>query len=112
MIDLTPRQVTVMLAIQRCIALTGHSPTLESLGAECGITSKGRMHHHVAELIARGYLAKHGARARSLTVLKPLPDDRFEEAAKQVCSALGVVTPDNIAKAREAIQAALMPVAA
>ncbi|MCL4715532.1 MAG: hypothetical protein KJZ75_11530 [Hyphomonadaceae bacterium] len=107
---LSDRQEQVMLAIQRDFARTGRSPTLEAIGKEVGITSKGRVHNIISELVALGHLERDANRSRGLRIVKPIPDDRFEEAARAACAALQcAASPDNIARARDAIAATLMP---
>lgn len=109
MSKLTPQQEQVMLYVQRAFARTGHPPVLTDIAAHCeGVASKTRAHTVVAQLIELGYLAKIPNVSRGIVIVKTIPDDRFEEAAKEVCQRLGVVTPANIAIAREAIAQTLM----
>ncbi len=110
---LYPRERAVMLTIQAHLAINGVMPTIEDIAKGVGLSSKGRTHHLVAALCEKGYLAKDAYTARGLTILKPVPDDRFEEAAKAVCGALHKEpNPENIKSAREAIFAALVESAA
>lgn len=109
MTKLSPQQEEVLLFIQREVAKTGHPPVLTDIVAHCArVSSKSRAHKIVAQLVALGHLGKAPNVARGITLLKPIPDDRFEEAAKAVCQCFGIVTPDNIEKAREAIAQTLM----
>lgn len=110
--SLSVRQREVMLAIQREVARNGHAPTLVAIAKSCGISSKGRIHGVISDLAAMGYLERDPHRARGLKVLKPVIDDRFEEAAREVCTRLGRTAPSDIAAAREAIFSALMKDAA
>lgn len=104
MTPLSPRQREVMLYIQRAFAQTGQAPTLVDITVACKLASKSRAHAVVEELCDAGLLAKQQNRARGLVILRTVPDDRFEDAARKVCEALRVgATPDNIARAREAI---------
>lgn len=104
MTPLSPRQREVMLYIQRAFAETGAAPTLEAITQACKLPSRSRAHALVESLVIAGLLLKQPNRARGLVIRRPIPDDRFEEAARKVCEALRVgATPDNIARAREAI---------
>lgn len=111
---LTKRQEQVLLLVQRGIAATGRAPTYAVLCQSTGIVSRGAMCDAVNELCERGYLERvmSGGKAMGLRVLKQIPDDRFADAARAVCQALGVVTPDNIAVARAEIAKVLLPEAA
>jgi len=106
---LSIRQEKVLLFIQSEIVRTGHAPTLEAIASHCGISSKGRIHSVITELVALGYVRREVGRTRGLSVLRPIAADRFEEAARAACSALQCApSPDNIARAGAAIRSALI----
>ena len=113
MSPLTPKLKEIMLFIQRTVAQTGHAPTIKEIVTGCALSSKSRAHDAVNDLCTLGHLGReiYGKKqaSRGLTILKPIPDDRFEEAAKAVCDALGRdLNPDNVSRAREAIFNTLM----
>lgn len=114
MSSLTERQRAVMLFIQREIATKGEAPTLEQIAEACGISGgRSKAHYYISALCSAGYLARDNKRHRSLRVVRPVSDDRFEEAARDACKALQCVpSKANIQLAREAIMRRLMPEAA
>lgn len=104
---LTPRAEAAMRFIQESIVKTGRSPIYVEIGERIGVSSKGRIHAIVGELEAKGYVSRANYTARGLQVLKPLPD-RFEEAAKAVCEALGHTSPEDVMTARKVMVSTLI----
>jgi LexA DNA binding domain-containing protein len=70
---LTAPQRDVLLIIQELTALDGVSPSYSELSREMVANNRGNAHRAVECLIERGYLACIPNRARSLTVLRPIP---------------------------------------
>lgn len=111
MTALLPRHAEIMRFVQHHMALCGHAPTIVEIRQGMGLSSNSRAHAAITMLVDSGYLSRDPYRERGLTILKPIPDDRFEEAAKRVCSALGLTDPSNIKTARDEIEAALLEAA-
>lgn len=104
MTALTERQEEVMLFIQREFARSGRAPRMEDIVTGCGLSSKSRAHAIVSDLEALGFIARDRHHARGITILRLIPDDRFEAAARAACEALGQPANDEtVAAAREAI---------
>lgn len=56
---LTPKEEKVLQCITRYIALQGHGPTLEEIGTEVGINSRGTIHRYVKALEDKGHLHRN-----------------------------------------------------
>lgn len=103
------RKKDAMLFIQRYVAEHGRAPSVRELAAGIELQSTSAAHRILTELEHGGFIARSENAHRSITVLKTVPDDRFEEAAKAACAALQcVASADNIARARDAIVASLV----
>lgn len=100
---LSPHHAAIMRFVQRRLARDGHAPRLEDVRAEFNLSSPSRAHAAISHLVDQGYLARDRRRTRGLSVLRPIPDDRFEDTAKAVCEALGCLTEANIAIVRQTI---------
>ena len=74
--NLTPRQLDVLVAIRDYRYLNGVAPTMQELADQLG-TSKVTVFEHVGALEKKGLLArdKHKARSLSITTDEPLPDE-------------------------------------
>lgn len=106
---LSPKAKKAMLFIQRYIAThDGHAPTLLEICAAVELSAKSAAHRLLSELELAGYITRIDNTKRGIRVERMLPDDRFEEAAKAVCAALGHTEPADIAIARQAIVATLV----
>ncbi len=55
---LTPKEEQVMQFITRHIAMHGHAPTLEEIGAKVGVRSRGTVHRYVKALEDKGHLQR------------------------------------------------------
>lgn len=106
---MTPKQRDLQIFIQHEIARTGQSPTMEAIAEALGLSSRSRAHALVSDLVNTGHLARSKNRARGITVRRPIPDDRFEAAAKAVCAALDrAPNTDNVTRATAALMDALV----
>jgi repressor LexA len=56
---LTPKEEKVLQCITRYIAIQGHGPTLEEIGTEVGINSRGTIHRYVKALEDKGHLHRN-----------------------------------------------------
>ena len=74
--NLTPRQLDVLVAIRDYRYLNGVSPTMQELADQLG-TSKVTIFEHVGALEKKGLLKrdKHKARSLEITSDDPLPDE-------------------------------------
>jgi repressor LexA len=74
--NLTPRQLDVLVAIRDYRYLHGVSPTMQELADQLG-TSKVTIFEHVGALEKKGLLKrdKHKARSLEITTDEPLPDE-------------------------------------
>ncbi len=74
--NLTPRQLDVLVAIRDYRYLNGVSPTMQELADQLG-TSKVTIFEHVGALEKKGLLKrdKHKARSLEITCEQPLPDE-------------------------------------
>src|SRR5436305_9574449 len=79
--NLTPRQLDVIVAIRNYRHLHGYSPTMQELADQLG-TSKVTIFEHVGSLEKKRVLRRDKHKARSLEIVAeyPLPDE--ERAAK------------------------------
>ncbi len=100
---LPPRTKAAMLFIQRYFAEHGRAPALREIAKGVGVNSSSAAHRVVCELELCGYIDRTAGARRDITILKTIPDDRFEEAAKAVCAEHGCTDPASIAKARDLI---------
>jgi SOS-response transcriptional repressor LexA len=92
-----------MLFIQRYVVEHGRAPSVRDLADGIELQSTSAAHRILVELERRGFISRSASAHRSITILKTIPDDRFEEAAKAVCAAHGCTDPASIAKARDLI---------
>ncbi len=104
-----------MLFIQHYLAKQSQAPSLHEIANDLGVKSKSAALRAVTQLEEAGFIARprsilgrRHAHARGIELLKTLPDDRFEEAAKAVCAVLGHSEPGAVAKARAAIVSTLV----
>ncbi len=65
--NLTPRQLDVLVAIRNYRHLHGYSPTMQELADEIGV-SKVTVFEHVEALIKKGALVREPNKARSLSI--------------------------------------------
>ena len=74
--NLTPRQLDVIVAIRNYRHLNGYSPTMQELADQLG-TSKVTIFEHVGALEKKSLLKrdKHKARSLEITSDEPLPDE-------------------------------------
>jgi repressor LexA len=79
--NITPRQLDVLVAIRDYRYLNGVAPTMQELADQLG-TSKVTIFEHVGALEKKGLLSRDKHKARSLTITAdvPLPDE--ERASK------------------------------
>ena len=103
MSTLPPRTKAAMLFIQRYFAEHGRAPAIRDIAKGIGLTSSGATHRILCDLEEAGYIDRTAGARRDITILKTIPDDRFEEAAKAVCAEHGCTDPASIAKARDLI---------
>lgn len=71
---ITPRMRDTMIAIQGYYDLHGVPPSLDEVAALTGAANRSSVHARIKRLEARGYLASTPARARSLTILRRVPE--------------------------------------
>lgn len=107
---LSPKAKKAMLFIQGYVATDefARAPTLLEIAASVSISSKSAAHRLVTELELAGFISRTRDTSRGITILRTLADDRFEEAARAVCAALGHTAPADIVKARQAIVSTLV----
>ncbi len=55
---LTPNEEKVLQYITRYIAIQGHGPTLDEIGAEMAVNSRGTIHRYVKALESKGHLQR------------------------------------------------------
>jgi repressor LexA len=65
-VKLSKTQYRVLKAFQKYVAKHEYAPTLQELGEEVGISSKGTIHRHIQVLIEAGYLAYSSSGWRNL----------------------------------------------
>lgn len=95
-VNLTPKQLETARLIRDSIATRGHSPTLEELSKQCGI-SKVAMFDRIEGLVVRGVLARSEPyRSRNLTVLIELPGDPVRKAIEALREAVRVESWDAV----------------
>ena len=82
MSTLPPRTKAAMLFIQRYFAEHGRAPAIRDIAKGIGLTSSGATHRILCDLEEAGYIDRTAGARRDITILKTIPDDRFEEAAK------------------------------
>jgi SOS-response transcriptional repressor LexA len=70
---LTRVQRQTMLIIQELTGPDGLAPSYDEIAHELGLASKSGIVHIVDRLVERGHLARIVGKARSLTVLQPVP---------------------------------------
>lgn len=70
---LTAIQRDALLIIQELTAANGAPPTRQELADELGLANRSGAQRIVDHLIARGHLARQTHKARTLTVLQPIP---------------------------------------
>lgn len=63
---LTRQQAKTVTAIEAYIARHGHAPTLEEIGRELGVRSKGAVHRLVQALVEKGYVIRESSGWRGL----------------------------------------------
>ncbi|MFT5426478.1 MAG: repressor LexA [Gammaproteobacteria bacterium] len=56
---LTQKEEKVLQCITRYIAIEGHGPTLEEIGSDVGINSRGTVHRYVKALEDKGHLQRN-----------------------------------------------------
>jgi repressor LexA len=75
MLNLTPRQLDVLVAIRNYRHMRGMSPTMQELADQLG-TSKVTIFEHIAALERKGAVRRNHHQSRSLEItLKHLPDE-------------------------------------
>lgn len=74
--NLTPRQLDVLVAIRNYRHLNGYSPTMEELAAALG-TSKVTVFEHVGALTRKGVIRRDRHKVRSIEIIEggKLPDE-------------------------------------
>jgi len=72
---LTNRQLKILEFIEERIVQHGHSPTIREIGGHFGISSTNGVRTHLAALIKKGYLKKHGLISRGLELTRKLASD-------------------------------------
>ena len=75
--NLTPRQLDVLLLIERHIDRTGLSPTYQEIQDTGAFTSKSGVWRCLQGLIERGYIRMTPNLARSIEVIKPSEGPRY-----------------------------------
>ncbi len=73
MMGLTGIQATAKAFIAGYINETGASPSYSEIGDHIGVTSKGRVHKIISDLVDRGHLRRPKYRTRALEVVEPHP---------------------------------------
>lgn len=63
---LTRQQAKTVAVIEAYIARHGHAPTLEEIGRELGVRSKGAVHRLVQALVEKGYVIRESSGWRGL----------------------------------------------
>ncbi|MHC5560099.1 transcriptional repressor LexA [Kocuria sp. U4B] len=69
---LSPRQRTILEAIQRSIAERGYPPSMREIGDLVGLASLSSVTHQLSQLEKLGYLRRDPKRPRAMEVLTPL----------------------------------------
>ncbi|GGG44818.1 LexA repressor [Kocuria dechangensis] len=69
---LSPRQRTILEAIQRSIADRGYPPSMREIGDLVGLASLSSVTHQLSQLEKLGYLRRDPKRPRAMEVLTPL----------------------------------------
>jgi SOS-response transcriptional repressor LexA len=73
-LPLTPSEVLTLQVIQEWIDICGHAPSMTALAHELGIRSRSGAWRQVANLIAKGWIKRHGkGRAYAISVAKRAP---------------------------------------
>lgn len=96
--SLTPAQAKLMLFLQREIDATGICPSFEDMQRALGLASKSGVHRITMALIERGFISTLPHRARSIAVLKRVPDPEnahvaraaYRQALKEIAVGEGV----------------------
>lgn len=73
-LGLTLRQANAMRFLQEWIDEKGFSPTFQEIGDALGLLSKSQTHRVVHQLVERGYIGFMKDRARSIAILRRLPE--------------------------------------
>ena len=68
---LTKKQRAVLDALVAFYHREDRTPTLRELGAACGITSTGQVHHYLTHLGKKGYLRRDYNATRGIRLLAP-----------------------------------------
>ena len=71
---LTPRQRTILGAVQRSIGDRGYPPSMREIGDIVGLASLSSVTHQLGQLEKLGYIRRDPRRPRAMEVLRPLSD--------------------------------------
>lgn len=80
MMGLTEIQAKAKAYIAGNINETGASPSYSEIGAHVGVTSKGRVHKIISDLVERGHVRRAKYRSRALEVISPQPLAAYSSA--------------------------------
>src|ERR671928_2005651 len=103
LMNLTPRQLDVLVAIRNYRHLHGYSPTMQELADQLG-TSKVTIFEHVGALERKRVLRRDRHKARSLEIVadEKLPDE--ERATKlPLLGSIAAGSPIDVVETREEI---------
>ena len=67
--DLTKRQLAVILYIQEFLEIEGRSPTLKEIAFGVGSSAVSTIHKHVQHLIDKGFLSRNHGKGNNITLL-------------------------------------------
>ena len=71
---LTPRQRTILGAVQRSIGERGYPPSMREIGDVVGLASLSSVTHQLGQLEKLGYIRRDPRRPRAMEVLRPLSE--------------------------------------
>eukprot|EP01031_Cornospumella_fuschlensis_P014353 gene14353-17535_t len=71
--SLSDKQLEILDAIQRSVALRGYPPTMREIGDVVGLSSLSSVTHQLNQLELSGYLRRDPNRPRALEVLIEMP---------------------------------------
>lgn len=108
MIGLTTRQGDCLRAIEK-LSVDGVAPTYDSIAAEMGLASKGRVCHIISGLVERGHFRRDPRRKQCLEVVCPTTPGRTKtdiaaDIAHGIIDRFGL----NGVESRQAIDAIVM----
>ncbi|WP_395243433.1 transcriptional repressor LexA [Agromyces sp. MMS24-K17] len=87
--SLSPKQVSILEAIQASVASRGYPPSMREIGDAVGLSSLSSVTHQLNQLELAGYLRRDPNRPRALEVLIELPGTEERASSAPVVAPVG-----------------------